>query len=171
MAVAEPAPTKKQPAKKQPAKKKPPKVMKKKRKAVVVDDNSPVTPTKKTRASDVPPPDTPSRERYANGNYCFGCNHEKIIDPQFVPVDRSFFGDERRAWENYPEKCSDCKKSFYKEPGCCKVDGTSTAWLCRNAYNHRDHECVFGVCTACRVARMPRGKPTRTIKAKTITHV
>ncbi len=98
-------------------------------------------------------PGTKSPERLSNGNYCYGCEHDDLVE-----YGRPHFNAKMCAMENYPNNCSRCERSFL--PGKdktkhCRVQGLWAVHCCRNAMNHRDHECVFALCHDCWVPKSP----------------
>ena len=83
-----------------------------------------------------------------------------------------------KGWKNYPKKCSGCKK-FIREGKQQKDDEKNNitrcnskrpTWMCKNAYNHRDDECVSCYCFDCREIvkhkENPDGSPTKKKDAK-----
>ena len=104
---------------------------------------------KKARVEDLQP-GVRSPDRLANGLYCHGCDHEKLAD--FIPYERKHFSAHLCGLENYPKVCSGCNRSLL--PGKDKekfveIKGVFNVKCCRNAINHRDHECVYALCHAC----------------------
>ena len=114
----------------------------------------PVTPVKKrgretTNFSKLPP-GTKSPERMMNGNHSWGCDHDALKG--FVPCDRRYFTKKECEKPNYPTACSGCHGLLVRGVDKTRevpIKGILNVMVCKNAYNHRDHECVYALCFAC----------------------
>lgn len=84
----------------------------------------------------------------ANGLPEYGCDHTNFGG--LIPYhDRRYFSKERLALENHPQCCTKCTKSLLPGKGNVPIKDSMGVYACRNAINHRDHVCVFCLCTSC----------------------
>ena len=123
---------------------------------------TPMTPPPKVPKSKRPietlAPGCKSPDRMSNGNYCYGCDHNDLVE-----YGRPHFNPKMCAQTNYPNTCSDCKRSLLSgkdKTKHCLIQGIWSVHCCRNAMNHRDHECVFVLCHDCWVPKSPVKEPT-----------
>ena len=87
----------------------------------------------------------------ANNTYCHGCDHEALGN--MLDCNPGHFTVDRCEKENYPTHCADCKESFLELRKLKKLTDMQPAYCCKNAINHRELECVWGVCKCCYVKR------------------
>ena len=123
----------------------------------------PVTPVKKrgreTSAFSKLPPGTKSPERMMNGNHSWGCDHDALKG--FIPCDRRYFTKKECDKPNYPTACSGCHGLLVRgvdKKREVQIKGILNVMVCKNAFNHRDHECVFALCFACYQEKMDERK-------------
>jgi hypothetical protein len=77
------------------------------------------------------------------------CDHERGIY-DFRELGSTCFTEKYAKKDNYPVKCcgDGCGKHFVKDRK--KVfEGVANVRACPNAYNHRDHKCVYALCSPC----------------------
>ena len=156
-------PAKKPATKSQPAKLAPKKPAKKpatKRKASTAKDTVLATPKKGRRSPEDLPPGVRSPFLLGNGLTCVGCDHDNL--KELVPCEENCFTEALLLQDNYPTRCVDCEKLLLKgrhPPAThCKIGGILSVKCCKNALNHRDHKCVWAVCTPCHQKREDAAK-------------
>ena len=122
---------------------------------------TPKTPTKlptSKRTVESLAPGAKSPDRMRNGNFCYGCNHDDLVE-----YGRPHFNAKMCAQENYPKTCSGCERSLLSgkdKSKHCHIQGIWSVHCCRNAMNHRDHECVYVLCHDCWVPKSPVKEPS-----------
>ena len=117
---------------------------------------TPETPTKRKVESLAPGAKSPDRMR--NGNFCYGCDHGDLVE-----YGRPHFNPKLCAQDNYPKACSGCKRSLLNgkdKSRHCHIQGIWSVHCCRNAMNHRDHNCVYVLCHDCWVPKSPVKEPS-----------
>ena len=131
----------------------------------------PVTPAKEALVSPVKkrgressttnklPPGVKSPNRMLNGNHSWGCDHANLKG--FIPCDRRYFTAKECAKPNYPKVCSGCDGLLVRNVDKKRevtIRGILNVMVCKNGFNHRDHECVYALCHACYQEKMDERK-------------
>jgi hypothetical protein len=134
-------------------------------------DKSDAGPAKKRvarTAIQVAQPDTPTK-RMENGRNLYSCQKHRL--DTLESCEGAWFTKAQLEKENYPTACvgEQCKKLFttakkFDGKKYCKVNATLCAYVCRNALNHRDHECTFAYCNSCFSKKNLESTTTRTRK-------
>ena len=93
----------------------------------------------------------------ANGRRAHPCCKLTRCEKGSFDVSRIGNGKDKPGWENYPRLCTGCTKDIKEgrqqetdeEMNITRVNAKRHAWMCQNAYNHRDHPCVTCFCFDC----------------------
>ena len=84
------------------------------------------------------------------------CDHSDIHE--FDNVHHAYFAPSIVLPENYPEECSNCKKTFvgklekgetFDKNKMVKLTASKMGRACKNATLRSDHPCVYALCPLC----------------------